>query len=367
MLVNPAVHTERKDRHLLPVLRHVVKAFPGIINDIKKPGPGRGRLRQDAAAVRLLPAAGLGRDPGRHRAPSPAPLLLLHSRDDHVVEPSNAAWILANVASDGRHRGVARGQLPRGHARQRRRADLRPRASSSCTGSRPRPPARDTGAMTTPTGRDNGLPPAARYVALVDVDPPVADHVLELLRDAGVTAVAEPLAGRPRARPRETPPPTRPTDRVHVDHGHLLLARAVVGRALPALRGRLPRRRRPAQRRRGGASAERRTPRRARRRTRSTRSSPTSSPASPSRAADPVPRWSVLEDAPATPRRSGRARVPPARCRRASSAAAPTRSRRAVPDEDPEGHFVPEPPPPLPPRPTASPGWPGRRSSAARR
>jgi carboxylesterase len=28
-----------------------------------------------------------------------APLLLLHSRVDHVVEPSNAAWILANVAS----------------------------------------------------------------------------------------------------------------------------------------------------------------------------------------------------------------------------------------------------------------------------
>jgi len=38
----------------------------------------------------------------------------------------------------------------------------------------------------TPTGRDNGLPRAARYVPLVDVDPPVADHVLELLRDAGV-------------------------------------------------------------------------------------------------------------------------------------------------------------------------------------
>jgi carboxylesterase len=26
-------------------------------------------------------------------------VLLLHSREDHVVEPSNAAWILANVAS----------------------------------------------------------------------------------------------------------------------------------------------------------------------------------------------------------------------------------------------------------------------------
>ena len=90
--------------------------------------------------------------------------------------------------------------------------------------------------MTTPTGRDNGLPPAARYVVLVDVDPPVADHVLELLRDAGVPAVAEPLGGE-SGPAREMPPPSRPTDRVHVDESHQLLARSVVGRALPSLRG----------------------------------------------------------------------------------------------------------------------------------
>ena len=89
--------------------------------------------------------------------------------------------------------------------------------------------------MAPPNGRDNGLPPAARYVALVDVDPPVADHVLEILRDAGVTAVAEPLLGD-RGPSHEVPPPSRPTERVHVDQGHLLLARSVVGRALPALR-----------------------------------------------------------------------------------------------------------------------------------
>jgi carboxylesterase len=101
VLVNPAVHSERKDRHLLPILRHLVKAFPGIINDIKKPGQdeggypkmplhcvyslqqGWGEIRADIASVR-------------------APLLLLHSREDHVVEPSNAAWILANVSSADR-------------------------------------------------------------------------------------------------------------------------------------------------------------------------------------------------------------------------------------------------------------------------
>ena len=38
VLVNPAVNTERKDVLALPVLKHVVPAFPGIANDIKKPG-----------------------------------------------------------------------------------------------------------------------------------------------------------------------------------------------------------------------------------------------------------------------------------------------------------------------------------------
>jgi carboxylesterase len=101
VLVNPAVHSERKDRHLLPVLRHVVKAFPGIVDDIAKPDvtengydkfplqcayslqQGWAAVRADIAAVR-------------------APLLLLHSRQDHVVEPSNAAWILEHVTSPDR-------------------------------------------------------------------------------------------------------------------------------------------------------------------------------------------------------------------------------------------------------------------------
>lgn len=86
-----------------------------------------------------------------------------------------------------------------------------------------------------PTGRDNGLPEAASYVALVDVDPPVADHVLALLRDAGVTAVAEPLAGE-LGPYQDVRPPRRPTERVHVDRAQVLLARELVGRSLPALR-----------------------------------------------------------------------------------------------------------------------------------
>ena len=38
VLVNPAVATKRTDVKLLPVLKHLVPSFPGIANDIKKPG-----------------------------------------------------------------------------------------------------------------------------------------------------------------------------------------------------------------------------------------------------------------------------------------------------------------------------------------
>ena len=98
VLVNPAVHSEDWKLVLLPVLKHVVKRFPGISNDIKKPG-------QDEGAYDKFPLKSFDSmhgawsdDQGGHRQVT-APLLLLHSREDHVVEPSNAAWILANVAS----------------------------------------------------------------------------------------------------------------------------------------------------------------------------------------------------------------------------------------------------------------------------
>lgn len=89
--------------------------------------------------------------------------------------------------------------------------------------------------MSAPTGRDNGLPGAASYVALVDVDPPVADHVLALLHEAGIPAVAEPLAGEVGPY-QDVRAPDRPTERVHVDRAQAQDARELVGGALPALR-----------------------------------------------------------------------------------------------------------------------------------
>ncbi len=101
VLVNPAVHTERWDRHVLPVLRHVLKSYPGVSNDIKKPGQDEGAYERMplGSAYSLQHGWAVVKE---NLAKVTAPLLLLHSRVDHVVEPSNAAWILAHVSSEVR-------------------------------------------------------------------------------------------------------------------------------------------------------------------------------------------------------------------------------------------------------------------------
>jgi hypothetical protein len=197
-----------------------------------------------------------------------------------------------------------------------------------------------------PPGRDNGLPAASSYVALVDVDPPVADHVLELLASAGVPAVAEPLAGV-RGPYQDTRPPSRPTERVHVDRGRTELAREVVERALPALRGDFH------------ADAARRMDAEVMREADVERAFAAIVETYDTTTQDPVPRWSVLED---------RDPDAPDPLPDDSAAGIPTEEppprglssrllRRAAPKEDaeppdptywPEEHFVPPQPPPLP-------------------
>lgn len=98
VLVNPAVHTERLDRHLLPVIQRFVAAFPGISNDIAKPD-------QDEVAYDRIPLKAayslqqLWKLIRTDIAKVTAPLLLFRSSQDHVVEPSNAEFILAGVSS----------------------------------------------------------------------------------------------------------------------------------------------------------------------------------------------------------------------------------------------------------------------------
>jgi carboxylesterase len=98
-LVNPSVLTERWDaKWLLPWVNRVVPRFPGITSDIAKPGvtePGYEHIPTKAAysLSRAWPVV---------RAGLPtitAPVLLMHSTVDHVVEPVNATVVRAEIGS----------------------------------------------------------------------------------------------------------------------------------------------------------------------------------------------------------------------------------------------------------------------------
>lgn len=98
VLVNPAVHTERWERYVLPVLQHFVGGWPGIRNDISKPG-------QDEIAYSRVPmraAHSLSQLWTAVRGDInlvTQPVLLFNSRVDHVVEPSNGDWVAEHIQS----------------------------------------------------------------------------------------------------------------------------------------------------------------------------------------------------------------------------------------------------------------------------
>lgn len=98
VLVNPAVHTERKDRHLLPVVKHLVGSFPGISNDIAKPGMDEVAYDRTPlkAAHSMMNMWSVVRD---DIAFVRQPVLLFRSAQDNIVEASNAEWILTHVGS----------------------------------------------------------------------------------------------------------------------------------------------------------------------------------------------------------------------------------------------------------------------------
>src|SRR3954447_10069009 len=98
IVVNPSLFTLRKDAKLLPVIRLFLPSFPPVGNDVKKPGvvePAYDRLPVKAAyqLSRLwkLTNADLGK--------ITQPLLVLTSRDDHVVEPANSDRLMEGAAT----------------------------------------------------------------------------------------------------------------------------------------------------------------------------------------------------------------------------------------------------------------------------
>ena len=98
VVVNPAVATKRLDVKLLPVLKHVVPSFPGIANDIKKPGADehgytKTPLKAAHSMFRAWPlvVADLPR--------ITAPLLYFRSGVDHVVDELSQPLITSKVSS----------------------------------------------------------------------------------------------------------------------------------------------------------------------------------------------------------------------------------------------------------------------------
>ena len=79
--------------------------------------------------------------------------------------------------------------------------------------------------------RDNGLD-AAAFVPLLDVDPRVGEHLLDVLASAGVPAYLEPSADiEPYTRAVALPSP--PTDRLWVDREQRAAAREIVDAETP--------------------------------------------------------------------------------------------------------------------------------------
>ena len=98
VLVNPAVSTRRKDVLALPVLKHVVPSFPGIANDILKPGVEE--LGYDRTPLRAAHSMMSAWKLLREDLPKvTAPLLMFRSVVDHVADSSSSEVIRARVSS----------------------------------------------------------------------------------------------------------------------------------------------------------------------------------------------------------------------------------------------------------------------------
>ncbi|MEE4541622.1 alpha/beta fold hydrolase [Streptomyces sp. V4-01] len=98
VLVNPSVKADSVQLKAVPLLRHVVPSVAGIASDIALEGSRE-------LGYERTPLQGVYELTRLWRTVRPAlpqvtqPLLLLHSRVDHVVHPSNSALLLGRVSS----------------------------------------------------------------------------------------------------------------------------------------------------------------------------------------------------------------------------------------------------------------------------
>jgi carboxylesterase len=98
LLVNPFVASMRTELHLLPVLKHVIPALRGVVNDIKKPD-------QDEHGYDRLPLKGLAEVTSMWKVVVPdltrvtQPVLYFRSENDHVIDVSSSPTVLNGVSS----------------------------------------------------------------------------------------------------------------------------------------------------------------------------------------------------------------------------------------------------------------------------
>jgi carboxylesterase len=98
VLVNAAVASTNKQLWFLPLLKWVVRAAPGLSNDIKKPGADELAYRRTP----LKPMASLVAAWKTVREDLPrvtCPVLVFRSAEDHVVDPSSAEIIRTRLGS----------------------------------------------------------------------------------------------------------------------------------------------------------------------------------------------------------------------------------------------------------------------------
>ncbi|MCQ4081565.1 alpha/beta fold hydrolase [Streptomyces sp. RB6PN25] len=97
-LVNPSVKSDSAQLKAVPLIRHFVPSVKGITSDCLKEGAQElGYDRTPLHAVHSL--SKFWKIVQAELAQVTQPLLLMHSRVDHVVHPSNSALVLSRVSS----------------------------------------------------------------------------------------------------------------------------------------------------------------------------------------------------------------------------------------------------------------------------
>ena len=110
---------------LAPYISWLCKSRPADRRGHQEAGRGRARRRPHAGRRLRLALPAVAGDRAPTCAKVTAPVLMYRSREDHVVDPLSAQLLKRGAVEHHHPRGRARGQLPRGHAGQRRADDLR--------------------------------------------------------------------------------------------------------------------------------------------------------------------------------------------------------------------------------------------------